>query len=207
MKALSLTEPWATAIALGWKNWETRSWPTGFRGQLAIHAAKGCPSWAKEIAEEHGLDTKSLPLGCIVAVCELTECRQTETLAPTLPAQELQWGDYAAGRYAFKLDNVRVLTRPVFHRGALGLWNVAWDETNDILRQLRGAAKMASPARGWKKTAEGKAPVDERMQQIVFQILSGRPYKDIAFQFGITLSRIAHIRRAAGIPRRLKPAE
>lgn len=65
----------------------------------------------------------------------------------------------------------------------------------------------ASPARGWKKTPEGKEPRDERMQQIVFQIKGGRPYKDIAWQFGVTISRVAHIRRAAGLPRRLKPAE
>lgn len=66
---------------------------------------------------------------------------------------------------------------------------------------------MASPARGWKKTPEGREPRDERMQQIVFQIIAGRPYKDIASQFGVTISRIAHIRRAAGIPRRIHPAE
>lgn len=51
MKAISLTQPWATAIAVGVKQWETRSWPTGFRGPVAIHAAKGMPKWAKEFAQ------------------------------------------------------------------------------------------------------------------------------------------------------------
>jgi uncharacterized protein YerC len=65
---------------------------------------------------------------------------------------------------------------------------------------------MASPARSWKITPQGKEPTDERMQQIVFQIRAGRPYRDIANQFGVTISRIAHIRRAAGLPRRIEPA-
>ena len=36
MKALSLYQPWATAIALGSKRIETRGWPTSYRGPLAI---------------------------------------------------------------------------------------------------------------------------------------------------------------------------
>lgn len=66
---------------------------------------------------------------------------------------------------------------------------------------------MASAARGWKKTPEGREPTDPRMQQIVFQIRAGRPYKDISFQFGISLQRVTAIRRQAGIPRRIAPAE
>ena len=65
---------------------------------------------------------------------------------------------------------------------------------------------MASPARGWKKTPEGKEPLDERMQQIVFQIKAGRPYRAIADQFKITIGRVSQIRHLAGIKRRTQPA-
>jgi hypothetical protein len=41
MKILSLTQPWATLIALGAKQIESRSWRTSYTGPLAIHAAKG----------------------------------------------------------------------------------------------------------------------------------------------------------------------
>lgn len=41
MKVLTVTEPWATLIAIGAKQIETRSWPTGYRGPIAIHASKG----------------------------------------------------------------------------------------------------------------------------------------------------------------------
>ena len=40
MKAISLWQPWASAIAIGEKTIETRSWWTPHRGALAIHAAK-----------------------------------------------------------------------------------------------------------------------------------------------------------------------
>jgi hypothetical protein len=38
MKALSLWQPWATLVSIGAKRIETRSWPTKYRGPLAIHA-------------------------------------------------------------------------------------------------------------------------------------------------------------------------
>lgn len=43
MKALTLTQPWATLVATGAKLIETRSWYTAYRGPLAIHAARTIP--------------------------------------------------------------------------------------------------------------------------------------------------------------------
>jgi len=40
MKILTLTQPWATLVAIGAKRIETRSWTTDYRGPVAIHAAK-----------------------------------------------------------------------------------------------------------------------------------------------------------------------
>ncbi len=47
MKAISLWQPWASAIGPHpeQKHLETRSWQTPYRGWLAIHAAK---RWTKE---------------------------------------------------------------------------------------------------------------------------------------------------------------
>ena len=52
MKGLTLTQPWASAVALGIKHVETRSWRTEYRGAVLIHAAKGFPAWAREFAAE-----------------------------------------------------------------------------------------------------------------------------------------------------------
>lgn len=144
MRALSLTQPWATAIALSLKRWETRSWPTQLRGQICIHAAKGFPKWAKEFAEEmakgyaiRALFPENLPLGQIVCVADLTECRKTETAKLELSEAEQSWGDYGEGRYCFKLENVIQLASPIPATGALGFWRVGWDPAKEVIRSLR----------------------------------------------------------------------
>lgn len=88
MKALSLTQPWATLVVTGEKKIETRSWKTPFRGLIAIHASKGFPGWAQETAFydnqfktsllAHGFNTLGeLPLGAIVGGAEIKTCLST----------------------------------------------------------------------------------------------------------------------------------
>lgn len=40
MKAITIQQPWASLVASGNKLYETRSWPTNYRGPIAIHAGK-----------------------------------------------------------------------------------------------------------------------------------------------------------------------
>jgi activating signal cointegrator 1 len=40
VKAISLLQPWAQLVVLGEKIMETRTWPTNYRGPLAIHASR-----------------------------------------------------------------------------------------------------------------------------------------------------------------------
>lgn len=47
-KTITLWQPYATLVATGIKQYETRSWPTNYRGPLLIHAAKR-PMGADEI--------------------------------------------------------------------------------------------------------------------------------------------------------------
>ena len=144
MKALSLTQPWATAIAVGQKQFETRSWSTKFRGEVCIHAAKGFPKYAREFAAEEAefnddsictVDWTKCPLGAILCVANLVECYPAEVLTPS--RLESHWGDFSIGRFAFKLENVRVLKLPVPATGHLGFWPVPWDEANAVARGLR----------------------------------------------------------------------
>lgn len=84
MKALSLTQPWASLIAFSVKRIETRSWGTNYRGPLAIHAAKGMPRPAFDMCFEepflttlraaHLLGPSDLPRGAVVATCRLVDC-------------------------------------------------------------------------------------------------------------------------------------
>ncbi len=178
MKALSLTQPWAALVTIGAKKIETRSWATPYRGRLLIHAAKGLgPVGGKkglvlhcvrnhffasllallpehlrnrETASPQGI-AERLPLGAIVAMCELIDVRIIGIEAngdPTILADDmLSWtpilgnerafGNYAAGRYAWLLTNVQALAEPVPCKGALGLWEPDATTVEAVMRQVK----------------------------------------------------------------------
>lgn len=149
MKAISLHQPWASLIALGLKHYETRSWLTSYRGKLAIHAAKRpIDYYGRQLLNKVLLGAnlppgqrpfpEQLPLGCVVAVCRLIDCRlmvedfsrssNKETRIGIIEQTELEkaLGDWRSGRYAWKLDNIVALPKPVGVSGRQGLWN--WDQ-------------------------------------------------------------------------------
>lgn len=100
MKALTLTPPYGTLIALAaqrpdlGKRIETRSWATNYRGPLAIHQAQGLApvggraglydlafsdpdGWFyRSLHAAHMYCIDDLPRGAIVATCELVDCVQ-----------------------------------------------------------------------------------------------------------------------------------
>src|ERR1035441_8202753 len=87
MKALTLTQPWASLMGLRQKTVETRSWGTSYRGELVIHAAKGFPKWAKETCEEPvfqsalgALTAADLPLSVGICVVRVIACIRTEDM-------------------------------------------------------------------------------------------------------------------------------
>ncbi len=142
MKALTLTQPWATLVAIGAKRIETRSWSTSYRGPLAIHAAKGFPREAKELcgsplfhealyAAGYDIGLRSwdiLPRGAVIATCRLVDCQRTDLFsregygsAFALSKQEYAFGDYSEGRWAWTLAKIEPIT-PFQVKGALGLW-------------------------------------------------------------------------------------
>lgn len=139
MKALTLTQPWASLVAMGVKTIETRSWSTRYRGPLAIHAAVAMPpeaiSFAVEERAAHGWlpPYVDLPRGAIVAVVELLACVRTEDFDPGGPTRQWEdgYGDFSPGRFAWvfaREDGRRIeLPAPIPCRGALGLWDVPAD--------------------------------------------------------------------------------
>ena len=97
MKAITLQQPWASLVAAGATNIVTRVWQTEYRGRLAIHAAgdistdvrlrvlnqrvkghnhsyEGSGSAVLNALYSAGFeDTSQIPLGAIVATCELVD--------------------------------------------------------------------------------------------------------------------------------------
>lgn len=135
MKVISLTQPWATLIAIGEKRVETRSWHTIYRGPIAIHAAKGLSavggkrglvelcSMEPFFTSLDKLDAHALPLGAIIAYAELYDIKRTRDVAGEISYEERMFGDYSSGRYAWLLRNVTPLAVPIACKGALGLWD------------------------------------------------------------------------------------
>lgn len=131
MKAISLWQPWATLIAIGAKQFETRSWDTNYRGPLAIHATKRTANpdeWATAINKalsDAGLGWygQELPYGCVVCTVELVDCLPTSEAVklPRLEGDEWLFGDYTPGRFAWRLANVQPVAN-VPAVGRQGLW-------------------------------------------------------------------------------------
>ena len=131
-------------MAAGIKHNETRSWYTNYRGPLAIHAAKQTilTGWARYTSDEAaevicrrmGLPEifngpEVFPSGVILAIVNLTDCiKITPEYISTLSRDEIALGDYTIGRYAWVLEGVDKLPRPVPAKGRQGLWN--WNPPN-----------------------------------------------------------------------------
>jgi hypothetical protein len=93
MKAITICQPYASLIARGYKQYETRSWATRYRGPIAIHAgisdAYLRDYYVLEILPEGWtIETNppfsdlmmaiDLPFGAIIATAELVECWNIE---------------------------------------------------------------------------------------------------------------------------------
>jgi hypothetical protein len=131
MKALSLWQPWASAMAMGLKTVETRCWGAAYRGQLAIHAAKRWTRDEREFAQAMGLPI-DLPLGAVVAVGTLEAIHQTDVIRDRLEDGELAWGNYAPGRFAWVFRNIRALPHPVPCLGRQGFFEIPDDMLRDF---------------------------------------------------------------------------
>lgn len=131
MKALTIQQPWAWAVANGIKLIENRNWKTNYRGPLLIHAGKS----RSRIVWHSPSDYPDLPgvpeslwshpsgahhYGSIVGVCELIDC---------VDVNDIDWeGDdqakFAEGPWCWEVANCRPFTAPIPYTGRLGLWEM-----------------------------------------------------------------------------------
>ena len=160
MKALTMTQPWATLVAIGANIIETRDWPTKYRGPFAIHAAKGFPKEARALcgrqpfrdalAAAGFMSANDLPLGTVVAVANLDSLLvcddatlkeiRARSRRGELPAHEADFGDFSDGRYGFVLGNVRRVEPPLPAKGMLGFWELP-DDVEALVRQRAGSGR------------------------------------------------------------------
>lgn len=133
MKAISIRQPWAWAIAHAGKDIENRSWHMSHRGPLAIHAAKGMTRdeyyeffdfFQYELGEVFidGNVQRSLPKpeqfvrGAIIAVCNAIDCVHAHSSSV-----------WYSGPHGLRIKDVIALQEPVPCRGALGFFDLPKD--------------------------------------------------------------------------------
>jgi hypothetical protein len=138
MKALTVKQPWAWAIANSAKRIENRSRPTKHRGPLAIHAGA---SWSREGGRDervitavepwvfewdlpsirtHGIDPACAGFFAfrrVIAVVDLIDCHPAAPAGCCAP-----WGDREG--FHWVLGNVCALDDPIPANGRLGLWDI-----------------------------------------------------------------------------------
>lgn len=148
MKALTIHQPYAWAIAAGWKDIENRWRTTSHRGPLAIHAGltvdrevhlpvqKATDAYAQlggddglwEITRPRPAGTHPLmACGAIIAVADLVD-------VCTARSTDCGCGPWAVRGYQthWRLDNVRPLAEPVHACGFQMIWQVP-DEVEDAV--------------------------------------------------------------------------
>ncbi len=147
MKAITLYEPWASLFGpMNEKEFETRSWPTDYRGWLAVHASKNaeylylCTQEPfRSVLAKRGLRPGDLKkhLGCILAVGKLVDCMPTRNVRSQLTPQEAALGDFSNGRYAWKRGLMIPLPEPIPVRGMQRLWDVPPEVVQNIREQVK----------------------------------------------------------------------
>ncbi len=137
MKALTVYQPYASAIVAGLKLYETRSRRTSIRGRVAVHAGKASLNratrtlFAKAFWKLLGAVSGKidLPMGAVVGTVEIVDCLPVEAVIPTLTERERVLGDYSPGRWAWVLKNPVMFHTPIPARGKQGWWN--WEEVQE----------------------------------------------------------------------------
>lgn len=126
MKALTISQPFASMIADGEKFIENRTWYTPYRGTLAIHAGKGLQYLDRE-------ELAKYPSGAIVAVASLVACLRIDDImhksrfTGSPNGSSRSWKEiadhvHAEGPWCWVLEDVTKCDEPIAARGAQGIW-------------------------------------------------------------------------------------
>ncbi len=150
LRALTVKDPWATLIAIGAKQIETRSYRTRYRGPISIHSSKAFRREDQEFCSQEPVcsaleragiySPTDMPRGAVIAVAEIVACDQvlggqdSQEMIP--PEPERSFGFYSPGRWMWRLANVRRLAEPVPSRGLLGLWRLPTPVIEAVAAQI-----------------------------------------------------------------------
>jgi ASCH domain len=104
MKTLTIKQPFASLICSGEKDVENRTWKTGYRGYILIHAGKGKSDF------QHDIDY--IPTGAIIGAVEIVDIVENSS-SPWAMKNNYHW----------ILKNPILFRDPIVCNGQLSLWN------------------------------------------------------------------------------------
>lgn len=119
MKALTVRQPWAWLIVIGYKDVENRTWRTAYRGRFLIHAAQKVDEQAMaKYARLFPLNrhVQLLPRGALIGAVNLVDC--------------VEWcnSPWFTGPVGWVLEGAEEI-EPIPAKGMLGLWE--YEEESD----------------------------------------------------------------------------
>jgi len=132
-KVITVRQPHAQLIVQGDKKYETRPFKTLYRGELFIHSSSTFEPPAidrclLEPFKDYIYSPYMLKTGFIIGKVQLVDCIPTVVLLEQLKKAgkvgelEIAFGDYAEGRWGWKLENPVQFKSPLWARGKLSIW-------------------------------------------------------------------------------------
>ena len=117
MRALSIRQPWAWLVVNGYKDIENRTWSTGFRGRIFVHAGQRTvpgdyPAQREYITRSGIVIPDHLARGAIIGEVTITGC---------VSDSDSPW---FCGPYGFTLEEPVAYETPIPCRGQLGFFSV-----------------------------------------------------------------------------------
>lgn len=151
--ALSIRQPWAHAIVMGWKDIENRKWITKLRGPICIHAS----AYNKRNYEAGREDYLDVLHGYVhpvsVPPMEMSMLQQpvfgaiigTATIVDVVVRHDSPW---FFGPYGIVLGDQKPLEKPIPLKGALGFfeWRKRLPETMEEVHQEQLERPRLKPA-------------------------------------------------------------
>lgn len=135
MKAITICQPYASLIVNPphQKRVENRTWPTAYRGPIAIHAGKS-RNWLKEWP---GPQPNPMPFGAIVGVAKLVNCVRFNMGGAIHgltddQTRELRADIFATGPFCWLFDEIRPLSKPIPMAGLMGLFDLSPDVAQQV---------------------------------------------------------------------------
>lgn len=182
MKCISILQPRASLCVTtdpktgkAYKQIETRSWNTKFRGPLLIHASKAWKPEQEKLLDNPFFGTSlqddrgkiKLKTGAIIGMVNLVDTMNTERiiLPPNeskyrsiiadpwkITDQELAFGDYSEKRFGWLFSDPVLFKNPIPCKGSLSIWNLPGELEEAVQEQIRMATApsvlLATPGEG-----------------------------------------------------------